>query len=168
MAAVVLAVGIAAGVCRAGAQQADTAARPCDEAARTQTQCPVMTGNEIDPSIYTDYNAKRVFFCCQSCKAAFVKSPERYLSKLPQFASSHGQAQHEEHAGDRSEGLSLRGLAEPTGILTLSLVALTVCLGLARRIRWPGPGLILKLHKTAGACALVSGAIHATIVMLAH
>ena len=136
----------------------------------TQTQCPVMVGNRIDPNIYTDYRGERVYFCCQVCKAAFDKDPEQYLSRLPQFASVQVSAvlELEEHEhGDNTGRFSLIMLAEPTGALTLSLVALTVGLVWLRRVRRLKPRTLLKLHKIVGVCALCSGAIHAMIVMLA-
>jgi hypothetical protein len=91
------------------------------------------------------------------------------LSSLPQFtstetASGHEGQGHHNHAHE----FSLASLAEPTGILTLSMVGLTVCLGLLRRVRRLRPRLLLKIHKIVGVCALSSGAIHATIVLLTH
>ena len=84
-------------------------------------------------------------------------------------ASPQADASHEEHEhANRAYEFSLIRLAEPTGILTLSLVALTVCLGVLRRVRRLRPRLILKLHKIVGFCVLGSGAIHATIVLLTH
>ncbi len=47
-----------------------------------QETCPVM-GGKIDKKIYTDYNGRRIYFCCESCKGAFAKEPEKYLKKLP-------------------------------------------------------------------------------------
>jgi len=136
---------------------------------QTQTECPVMVGNKIDPNIYTVYRNKKVFFCCQTCKTAFVKAPERYLSRLPQFASVQASVNHEEHAhANGAHEFSLISLTKPTGILTLSLVALTVCLSLLRRVRRLKPRLLLKLHKIAGISALSLGAIHAMIVLLIH
>ena len=169
MAAAVLALGITAAVCRGDEQRPHVDTQPGDEATSTQTECPVMVGNKIDPSIHTDYQGKRVFFCCQVCKADFAKDPEKYLSRLPQFASVQTDANHEEHEhADYADEFSLISLAKPSGILTLSLVALTVCLGLLRRVRRLRPRLLLKMHKIAGICALSSGAIHATIVLLTH
>ncbi len=49
-----------------------------------QTTCPVM-GNPIDKNIYVEYEGKKVYFCCTSCKGEFEKDPEKYISKLPQF-----------------------------------------------------------------------------------
>ncbi len=134
-----------------------------------QKQCPVMVGNKIDPNIYTDYKSKRVFFCCQSCKSAFSKHPEKYLSRLPQFTSVDAGSKIEEHdVHNHADEFSLASLAEPTGALTLVLVAVTVCLGVLRRVRKLKPRLLLKLHKIIGFCALGSGLIHATIILLGH
>jgi len=51
------------------------------EAAAQQTNCPVM-GGKIDRSVYTDYEGKRVYFCCPGCIEKFKKAPEKYLAKL--------------------------------------------------------------------------------------
>ncbi len=126
-----------------------------------------MIGKKIDPNIHVDYKGKRVFFCCLQCKSSFLENPEKYLPRLPQFAETlegSGRAAHE-HGG---EGLSLASFVEPTGILTLSLVALTVCLALLRRAKRFRGRLIMKMHKTAGICTLCAGALHATLVMLAY
>lgn len=183
MTVAILALGITAAVCHGDEQHSHVDAQSLDEATSPQTECPVMIGDKIDPNIYSDFRGKRVFFCCQSCKAAFAKAPEKYLSRLPQFASvqadagheetdaSHGEADagHEEHEhGNDAHEFSLISLVKPTGIMTLSLVALTVGLGLLRRVRRLRPRLLLKLHKIVGFCALGSGAVHATIVLLIH
>jgi len=49
-----------------------------------QTVCPVM-GGKINKSIFTTYKGKKVYFCCSGCESPFLKNPEKYLSKLPQF-----------------------------------------------------------------------------------
>lgn len=49
-----------------------------------QTMCPVMEA-PIDKNIFTEYQGKKVYFCCGQCKGEFEKDPEKYLSKLPQF-----------------------------------------------------------------------------------
>jgi YHS domain-containing protein len=43
-----------------------------------QKTCPV-TGDPIDPKVYTDYNERRVYFCCSACEAPFKKDPAKYL-----------------------------------------------------------------------------------------
>ncbi len=50
-----------------------------------QTTCPVMEGNPIDKNVFVMYKGKKVYFCCESCKAKFEADPEKYISKLPQF-----------------------------------------------------------------------------------
>ncbi|MCK8602858.1 YHS domain-containing protein [Desulfoferrobacter suflitae] len=46
-----------------------------------QTICPVM-GGAIDKNVYVDYQGKRVYFCCESCKEQFMQEPEKYMEKL--------------------------------------------------------------------------------------
>ena len=50
-------------------------------AAKAQTNCPVM-GGAIDKKIFTDYEGKRVYFCCPACIDTFKKEPAKYLKKL--------------------------------------------------------------------------------------
>ena len=50
-----------------------------------QTTCPVMDGNPIDKQYFTEYQGKKVYFCCPGCEAKFKAAPEKYLAKLPQF-----------------------------------------------------------------------------------
>ena len=52
--------------------------------AAQQTICPVM-GNPINKNIYTDYNGKRVYFCCPPCPSRFKQHPEAYLQRLAQI-----------------------------------------------------------------------------------
>ena len=67
----------------AGQQAAVQAA--ADAKVVEQTTCPVM-GGAINRNLYTEYKGKKVYFCCPSCKGEFEKNPEKYISKLPQFA----------------------------------------------------------------------------------
>jgi len=130
-----------------------------------QTTCPVMVGNPIDRNIYTDYKGKRVYFCCNSCKAKFENNPEKYLSNLPQFASA-AEAGHDHALHEVGGGLViLARLIVPMGIATLSLVAVTVALSVFRRVN---VRLMMKWHKRTGIAGLISGAIHAILVLIAH
>ena len=49
-----------------------------------QTVCPIM-GGKINKSVFATYKGKKVYFCCAGCETPFLKNPEKYLSKLPQF-----------------------------------------------------------------------------------
>jgi Cu(I)/Ag(I) efflux system membrane fusion protein len=55
-----------------------------DSKVEEQIVCPVM-GGAINKDYYTVYKGKKVYFCCPGCEAEFLKSPEKYLGKLPQF-----------------------------------------------------------------------------------
>ena len=46
-----------------------------------QKTCPVM-GGAINKAIYTDYQGKRVYFCCAGCVSEFQKDPAKYIAKL--------------------------------------------------------------------------------------
>ena len=48
---------------------------------KAQTICPVM-GLAIDKKVYTDYQGKRVYFCCTQCKKDFQEDPAGYVKKL--------------------------------------------------------------------------------------
>lgn len=52
--------------------------------AAQQTICPVM-GNPVNKNIYTDYNGKRIYFCCPPCPTRFKQNPEAYLQRLSQI-----------------------------------------------------------------------------------
>ena len=148
--AIVAALGLAA----VGVAAGESPATAPTGSATVQTECPVMVGEKIDPGVSVVFRGKTVYFCCQFCKSKFGMDPETYLPRLPQFGG----------AGS----FSAASLIEPTGITTLSLVALTVCLGVLRRVRGFKPGRMLTIHKTGGVCALIAGAAHATLVLLAH
>ena len=136
---------------------------------QAQTECPVMVGNKIDPNIFAMYRDKKVFFCCQFCKTEFGKNPEKYLQRLPQFASVSTKSQAGDGHADNDHAhvrTLLAQLIKPLGIATLLLVGITVTLGILRR-RWK-PRLMLKIHKRCGVSALLVGAAHAALVMLLY
>ncbi len=73
----------------AGHTHAETASNtePTDAviAAVEQKTCPVMDGNPIDKQYFTEYEGKKVYFCCPGCDKKFNANPEQYIAKLPQF-----------------------------------------------------------------------------------
>ena len=63
------------------------ATEPAKEIASTgeQTTCPIMVGKPIDKAVFTEYEGKKVYFCCPGCDSKFKADPEKYVAKLPQF-----------------------------------------------------------------------------------
>ncbi len=51
------------------------------------SQCPVMPEEAVDPAIYTDYEGRRVYFCCAKCRRQFLENPEPYLDHLSHLAT---------------------------------------------------------------------------------
>ncbi len=66
----------------AAAQATETVAAAA--ASIEQTVCPVM-GQPINKELFTEYEGKKVYFCCPGCKEKFEADPEQYVAKLPQF-----------------------------------------------------------------------------------
>lgn len=52
-------------------------------AATPQTKCPVL-GGQINKDVYTDYQGKRIYFCCAGCPDQFKKDPAKYMKKMEQ------------------------------------------------------------------------------------
>lgn len=127
----------------------------------TNTTCPVLVGNKVDPKLFTEYKGERVYFCCSNCVAAFAKNPEKYTAKLPQFQTEFDDTGHQ-HG---SEGLNLAQLIKPMGIITLSLLVLTA---IGRLFRKKVPKFLSRWHKYFGITTLISVFIHATLVLIAH
>lgn len=44
--------------------------------------CPVKDGKPVNPAITVEHEGKVIGFCCEGCKAAFLKDPKAYLSKI--------------------------------------------------------------------------------------
>jgi len=86
----VLAVGL---VALSGCKKSKTSTTPTSTvpkaadvtaAVTEQSVCPIM-GRPINKNIYSVYNGKKVYFCCQGCVTKFEVEPEKYLDKLPQL-----------------------------------------------------------------------------------
>jgi len=58
------------------------------EAQEINKMCPVMTDEEVDPEMTITFRGKKVGFCCDICIEKFKANPDRYLPRLPQFASA--------------------------------------------------------------------------------
>ena len=80
-------------------------------------------------------------------------------------AENGSDGNHAEHDHADMRGF-LMELIKPMGIATLSLLVITVALGVLRR-RW-NPKLMFKMHKICGISALVAGVIHASLIIFLH
>ncbi len=140
----------------------DAVAAP-EQAQTTNVTCPVMIGYEVDPDIFTDYEGKRVYFCCLNCKVAFEKEPQKYLAHLPQFGGIEIHSGHDREG--HGLGLALARLIKPVGVATLSCLVLTVAAALLRRKK---PRFLLKWHKHLGITTLVLAVVHFILVLIAH
>lgn len=49
--------------------------------ARLQAKCPVM-GGKINPKLYVDHDAQRIYVCCAGCTAPLRKDFAKYAEKL--------------------------------------------------------------------------------------
>ncbi len=58
------------------------------EAQAINKMCPVMTEEEVDPEMTITFRGKTVAFCCDTCIEKFKANPDKYLPRLPQFASA--------------------------------------------------------------------------------
>lgn len=46
-----------------------------------QVKCPVMSG-PTNKNVYTDYQGKRIYFCCPPCIQQFKKDPDKYMKQF--------------------------------------------------------------------------------------
>jgi len=49
--------------------------------AETASLVCVVTGEEADPEMFTEYNGKKYYFCCEKCQRLFSKNPHKYINK---------------------------------------------------------------------------------------
>ena len=76
-----------------------TQVRAGEDGTGLNAMCPVMSEEQADPSITMLYEEKIIAFCCDRCVEKFAADPQRYLARLPQFASAeHGHPAPNENA----------------------------------------------------------------------
>ena len=49
---------------------------------KRQTNCPVMTRQPIDKSLYIDVQGKRVYVCCKGCINQIKADPDGYIKPM--------------------------------------------------------------------------------------
>jgi YHS domain-containing protein len=74
-----------------------------------QEKCPVM-GGKINKESFIDYKGRRIYMCCDGCKAGFNENPAKYLAKLPgkhagkKSGHEKGHKGHEHHDHGKHKG----------------------------------------------------------------
>lgn len=68
-----------------------------------QTTCPV-SGEELeDKSVYTDYEGRRVVFCCKKCRGTFNEDPDKFLKKLDEQTDTKSEKTMKMDHSDHSD-----------------------------------------------------------------
>jgi YHS domain-containing protein len=70
-----------------------------------QATCPVSGKKLESKTVYTDYQGRRVYFCCQGCIGKLDADPQTYLKKLDEGAGAAGDTKMnmnmDHHSGDQ-------------------------------------------------------------------
>jgi len=53
-----------------------------------QKTCPVSGETLEEKTVYTDYEGRRVYFCCKKCRGTFNEDPVKYLKKLDEATNA--------------------------------------------------------------------------------
>jgi YHS domain-containing protein len=70
-----------------------------------QTTCPVSGEKLEDKSVYTDYEGRRVVFCCEQCVDTFYKDPATYLKRLDEATDAKSEHMGKmDHTGHDHQG----------------------------------------------------------------
>lgn len=64
-----------------------------------QTLCPVSGKKLEKKEVFTDYNGRRIYFCCEGCIEPFGKEPQKFLTALDEKPKedTEKQMEHEGH-----------------------------------------------------------------------
>lgn len=52
----------------------------------TNAVCPVTTTEPVKPNVFTEYEDRRIWFCCPRCRKKFLEDPTAYVGNLPALA----------------------------------------------------------------------------------
>lgn len=64
-----------------------------------QINCPV-SGEELeDSAIFTDFEGRRIYFCCNKCEKSFKADPQKYLKKMDAATDKKAEPMKEGHQG---------------------------------------------------------------------
>jgi YHS domain-containing protein len=60
-----------------------------------QTFCPVSGEKLEKKEVYTDFEGRRIYFCCKKCRGTFGEDPEKYLTALDAAPQPEAKAESE-------------------------------------------------------------------------
>lgn len=58
-----------------------------------QTTCPVSGETLEDKDLYTDFEGRRIYFCCKKCEKSFASDPHKYLNKMDENSDERKEAE---------------------------------------------------------------------------
>lgn len=129
------------------AVQPPTPASPTADAPQNAL-CPVLPDEAIDSDVFTEYDGRRVYFCCRKCLRKFERDPSSYLATLASLRSGsagpvdsgNGALEHEhEHEGASPEPDAVHDDQGPKEHAThVHEHSTPHAIGLAKFIRWLG------------------------------
>lgn len=67
-----------------------------------QTTCPVSGEALEDRDVYTDFEGRRIYFCCKKCQKKFAEDPQEFLKAMDAPAKEKGS--EEDHSGHDHSG----------------------------------------------------------------
>jgi YHS domain-containing protein len=81
-----------------------------DQDSGTKVKCPVSGEwiKKTDAKATHEYDGKTYYFCCESCKEAFLKDPHKYISEKSQEKHGHSCQQADATAVDPACGMSIK------------------------------------------------------------
>ncbi len=82
---------------------ASASTAPASPGAITNTLCPVLTDEPVDPNIHAVFRGEKVYFCCQKCVRKFTANPDLYLSDLEQIRDSSIANGGHDHADEQRQ-----------------------------------------------------------------
>lgn len=62
-----------------------------------QTTCPVSGEKLEEKSVFSDYEGRRVYFCCKKCRGTFAEAPDKFLGKMDVAIKADNAGGHEGH-----------------------------------------------------------------------
>jgi YHS domain-containing protein len=70
-----------------------------------QKNCPVSGEALEDRDVYSDFEGRRIYFCCKKCQKKFAENPQQYLKGMD-APTEQEMAPAEDHSGHDQSGHS--------------------------------------------------------------